>query len=126
LLQLSFRHKCDDSFWFSFFHEAAHILRHGKRRVFIEGHGVASVAEKEADTFAQDVLIPTVEYQRFLSLLPHSHEKIARFAERVGIAPGIVVGRLQHDGHLSPHCCNDLKQSVDDSMLTPQAHGEVA
>src|SRR5690606_17698008 len=36
ILQLSLRGKADDFLWFTFFHEAAHILKHGKRDVFIE------------------------------------------------------------------------------------------
>ena len=36
IIQLSLRGKTDDHLWFSFFHEAGHILLHGKRDVFIE------------------------------------------------------------------------------------------
>ncbi len=32
-----------------------------------------------------------------------------QFASEIGIAPGIVVGRLQHDGKLPPSHCNELK-----------------
>jgi addiction module HigA family antidote len=120
LLQLSFRHKSDDTFWFSFFHEAGHILKHGKREVFIEGSGMINEAEQEADAFAQDQLIPTREYHRLLAMAPFTHVKIEHFAESIGIAPGIVVGRLQKFGQLSHRYCNDLKQCVDDSMLVHQ------
>ena len=34
---------------------------------------------------------------------------ICSFAGELGIAPGIVVGRLQHDGYLRHNYCNDLK-----------------
>ncbi len=119
LLLVSFRHKSDDNFWFSFFHESGHILRHGKRAVFIEENEATSEAEQEADAFAQDMLIPPREHQVLLSLVPYSHAKIERFAEQIGIAPGIVVGRLQKFGQLPHSHCNDLKQAVDDSMLAP-------
>ena len=36
LVQLSLRYKTDDQLWFTFFHEAGHILAHGKRQVFLE------------------------------------------------------------------------------------------
>src|SRR5690606_27160363 len=36
LIQLSLRYKSDDHLWFTFFHEAGHILLHGKRDMFIE------------------------------------------------------------------------------------------
>jgi HTH-type transcriptional regulator/antitoxin HigA len=37
LLQLSFRFLRDDHFWFSFFHEAGHLLLHGDKGFFLEG-----------------------------------------------------------------------------------------
>lgn len=60
LIQLSGRYKTNDHFWFTFFHEAGHILLHGKKDVFLEEvNGVNSdtVKEKEADTFARQSLI---------------------------------------------------------------------
>jgi HTH-type transcriptional regulator/antitoxin HigA len=37
VIMLSLRYKTDDHLWFTFFHEAAHILLHGKKDVLIEG-----------------------------------------------------------------------------------------
>lgn len=108
LIQLSLKYKTDDQFWFSFFHEACHILFHGKRDVFLEnGHDTESEEEREANAFARDILIPPHHSSR----LPYlkSRATIRAFAGSIGIAPGIVVGRLQHDGLLSPKFCNDLK-----------------
>ena len=36
MIQLSARHKSDDHLWFSFFHEAAHVLLHSKKSVFVD------------------------------------------------------------------------------------------
>ena len=36
LIQLSFRYLSDDQFWFTFFHEAGHLLLHGKDLLFLE------------------------------------------------------------------------------------------
>ena len=36
VIQLTARHKTDDHLWFSFFHEAAHILLHNKKGVFVD------------------------------------------------------------------------------------------
>ncbi len=36
LIQLSGRYKRNDVFWFTFFHEAGHILLHGKKDIFLE------------------------------------------------------------------------------------------
>lgn len=118
LIQLSLRYKTDDHLWFAFFHESAHILLHGKRDVFLEGKGVAAVEdlakEEEANKFAADILIPPMELKRFLtSGQQRSQVGIEKFAAEIGIAPGIVVGRLQHDGILPPSHCNDLKRRCD-------------
>jgi len=119
LIQLSLRYKKNDSLWFSFFHEAGHILLHGKREVFLEpeGQGESNHKEKEADTFAADFLIPPNNMERIkekiqLSDLHISLDDIRAFADEIGVAPGIVVGRLQHD-HLMPFTHgNHLKVSL--------------
>lgn len=112
LIQLSLRYKTDDHLWFSFFHEAGHILKHGKKEIFIEGGemDMDAVKEDEADRFAADCLIPRKDYQSFIKDRPFSKTAIGQFAGRMGISPGIVVGRLQHDGHLPMSHCNDLKK----------------
>lgn len=57
LIQLSLRYKTDDQLWFTFFHEAAHILLHGKRAIFLEDDIPESSEEEEANVFATDILI---------------------------------------------------------------------
>lgn len=110
LLQLSLRYKSNDQLWFSFFHEAGHILRHGKREAFIDEFGEeGDDKEEEADAFARDTLIPSAHFGRFTSRKNITRETIQEFARDVGVAPGIVVGRLQHDGHVEYKHFNDLK-----------------
>jgi len=110
LIQLSLRGKSDDHLWFTFFHEAGHILYHGKREVFIEEKGKQeSKAEQEADRFAQDFLIPSGEYKAFLSDGSFDSAAISRLAKKIGIAPGIIVGRLQHDKAIPYSKGNTLK-----------------
>ena len=109
LIQLSLRYKTNDHLWFTFFHEAGHILLHGKREVFLEAEKSEDGKEKEADRFASNVLIPRRAYQKFVERGARNQGEIRRFAERLGIAPGIVVGRLQHDGIIPQSYFNDLK-----------------
>lgn len=109
VIQLSLRYKTDDQLWFSFFHEAGHILLHGKKEVFIEGDGENS-KETEADKFASDFMIPSKQYRQFILSERCSRADIQKFASELGIAPGIVVGRLQHDNKLPHSFCNDLKK----------------
>jgi HTH-type transcriptional regulator / antitoxin HigA len=110
LIQLSLRYRTDDQLWFTFFHEAAHILFHQKRRIFLEGGTSTGVEEDEANSFAANFLIPPDRYEVFVSLANFSVESIRSFANDLVIAPGIVVGRLQHDNYLGHNRCNSLKQ----------------
>lgn len=112
LIQLSLRYKSDDHLWFSFFHEAGHIIKHGKKEIFIEGSSMdmLETKEEEADRFASDFLIPRAGYSQFIRDTPFSKSKIQSFASSIGIAPGIVVGRLQHDKLLPVTHCNELKK----------------
>lgn len=115
LIQLSLRYKTDDHLWFTFFHEAGHILLHPKRNVFIEFEGKQEDKEEnEADTFSANLLIPPDKWKRFLtSGQKKSEVVIQQFASEIGIAPGIVVGRLQHrEKVLPPNLCNGLKRKL--------------
>jgi HTH-type transcriptional regulator / antitoxin HigA len=112
MIQLSLRYKSNDQLWFSFFHEAAHVVLHGRRDVFVEiagGRSGSAEREAEADRWAADRLIPRADLQRLLSRTPLSGTAITSFAQELGISPGIVVGRLQHDGEIPFSHFNDLK-----------------
>lgn len=66
--------------------------------------------EAEADSFSRDTLIPRAEAKELPSL--KTLDDVRRFADRIGIAPGIIVGRLQHDS-LWPHSQgNQLKRQL--------------
>jgi HTH-type transcriptional regulator / antitoxin HigA len=113
LIQLSLLYKTDDHLWFTFFHEAGHILLHGKRDIFLEEDNQTSNKENEANLFAADWLIPANAYKAFYPRGNHfSKAEIIEFAQSIGIAPGIVVGRLQHDGKIPMQNCNDLKRKL--------------
>ncbi|MEA3351275.1 MAG: HigA family addiction module antitoxin [Chloroflexota bacterium] len=113
LIQLSLRYKADDRLWFTFFHEAGHILLHGKRDVFLEDGDEKNEKEHQADRFAADFLIPPQEFVRFEPAARHySKTDVTRFAKRIGIAPGIVVGRLQREKRIPFSHMNGLKQRL--------------
>ena len=110
IMQLSLYGKTDDHLWFTIFHEACHILKHSNRELFIEGDRPENESEKEADMFAQDILIPPEKLKQFIALhyKPSIYE-IEQFAKEIGIAPGIVVGRLQRDRVIPWSWGNKLK-----------------
>lgn len=99
LLMLSLRYKTNDHLWFAFFHEAGHILLHGKKMLFLENMGLDDEHERQADQFASDLLIPP-QYARRLALLDKRYADIEAFAEEIGVAPAIVVGRMQRERYL--------------------------
>ncbi len=97
LIQLSARGMSDDLLWFTFYHEAGHILLHGKKDIYVdETESTHSKMEKEADTFAQNSLISKDEWWDFTKMMDWSVNAIRTFADNTGIASGIIVGRLQH------------------------------
>ena len=110
LVQLSVLHKYDDVFWFSLFHELAHPLLHGKKDVFVETTGDQKTEkEQEADDFAADTLIPPAQAERLRSLRVYPEAAVGAFAREIGVAPSIVVGRLQHEGWLPLTHLNGLR-----------------
>lgn len=114
LIQLSLRYKTSDQVWFTFFHEAGHILMHGKKTIFIDEKKADSAEiEEEANRFASELLIPAVAWARFERARDFSSASVKRFATSQGIAPGIVVGRLQHLKLLSYAFLNDLKERLE-------------
>lgn len=102
LIQLSLYGKTNDKFWFTFFHEAAHILLHSeqKKSIFLDDSDFVqySKEEEEANEWARNILIPE-EYKYDICSLKYKDE-IDSFSKKINIHPGIVVGRLQYDGQI--------------------------
>jgi addiction module HigA family antidote len=112
LIQLSLKYKSDDQIWFTFFHEACHILKHGKKEVFVDyGYSEEDELEREANEFARNTLIPP-EFSRHLPHL-NSAARIRKFANDIGVSPGLGVGRLHHDQLVPRTKFHELKARVD-------------
>jgi HTH-type transcriptional regulator/antitoxin HigA len=97
LIQQSLLFKTNDSYWFTFFHEAKHVLQMRKKQIFIEGGNSEPEdikREEEANRFAGELLIPGDAWKPFVSRGQFSSEHIRAFAKRIAIHPGIVAGRL--------------------------------
>ncbi len=114
VIALSARHLTDDHLWFSLFHEAAHILLHSKRDVFVdEAKSGDADFETEANEWASHFLVPRSDWRRFVDERAFKASDIHQFADEQGIAPGIVVGRLQHEGHIEWNRLNNLKVRLE-------------
>jgi HTH-type transcriptional regulator/antitoxin HigA len=115
IIYLSLRHKTDDHLWFTFFHEACHILKHGKKPIYVDDENPSGAQiETEANRFARNFLIPPDAYSEFTESTSRFFEAdIRQFAARYDITPGIVVGRLQHEGLLEQKFQNRLKRRFE-------------
>ena len=110
LIQLNLRYKWQDIFWFTLFHEVAHILHHRDQRVIIDGIHKHEALETEANQWAADFLVPGNCWAAFLSGKSFTRHSITEFARQQRISPGIVVGRLQREGHLKYSQHTNLKR----------------
>ena len=94
LLMVNNRRLYSDSFWFTLFHEIAHI----KFKDFgISFDDDKKSCEDAADKYAEDKLIPPNKYLEFVKNKVFDSHSIRKFAKEVGRDPGIILGRLQKD-----------------------------
>ena len=99
LIQLSARYRQNDRFWFTFFHEAGHILLHGKKHISIESAQQESSKDKkeiEANAFAIQWTFSEEEEQEVLRHAPLTEQDIIEFAWKFGTHPAMIIGRFQH------------------------------
>jgi len=111
IIQQTLRHKTNDHFWFTFFHEAAHLLLHSRKGLFIDGDKLLDDVKEEAEAnqWAANFLIPHQELQRFIDRGSFDADDVIAFAASVGIAAGIVVGQLQKREVVPWSALNHLK-----------------
>lgn len=110
VIQLSLRHKSNDQFWFTLFHECGHVVLHPKRNFIDGGDGSQSECfESEANAYAEETLYGPSGVQALRAECPMTAQAVQRFADKIGIHPGIVVGTLQHYRDLPFSQLNGLK-----------------
>lgn len=116
IIQLSGRFKTNDHFWFTFFHEAAHIILHGKKDVFlenVEGAKMDAIKEEQANEFAAKTLIEDKLWTEITNNLPLTPSEIESYAKTIRVAPGIIIGRLQHEKLASRAFGNEFKTKIE-------------
>jgi len=108
LIQITDRQKDYNAFWFTFYHELAHILYHGKKDIFIDGlDSMEPDKEKEdqADAFASRMLLSEKERNELFQYSKFNRELIIQFSEKFQKHPGIIVAQVQRQ-------YNDLYKDV--------------
>ena len=124
MIALSNRYKTDDLLWFTFFHELAHLLLHRKTHAFVIDNAkdvlldkvidpTIQKQEEEANRFSANTLIPPDALAEFINNKIFTNKSIKSFSDYIGVGPGIVVGRLQHEEFLEPFQGNRLKQVIE-------------
>ena len=106
---LTARGKDADKFWFSLFHELAHIALGHISQI----NATSEDDEKAADQWAGDALITAGDFERFKSAGDYSERSVLHFAQEQGIAPGIVVGRMQLERMIKYSMLNNLKEKYE-------------
>ncbi len=102
VIGLTLRYDRIDNFWFSLMHELAHVSLHldcDENELFIDDLSLTGEdpLEKEADTLAQNALIPPHLWhdnpvrQRATILAAYT------FARQLNVHPAIIAGRIRHD-----------------------------
>jgi HTH-type transcriptional regulator / antitoxin HigA len=98
---LTLRYDRVDSFWFTLFHELAHLILHFNDEINyffddLKSYKDLSKIEKEADIFAEEKLIKQVDWNNFYSEYI-SEDEVCNFAEKCRISPAIAAGRIQKE-----------------------------
>ena len=106
---LTARGKDADKFWFSLFHELAHIaLGHVG-----QPNGTSEDDERAADKWSGDTLISFEDFEVFKENKDYSENSVLQFAKDQGISPGIVVGRMQLERMIKYSMLNNLKEKYE-------------
>ncbi|MBI4645157.1 MAG: HigA family addiction module antidote protein [Bacteroidia bacterium] len=116
LIQLTGRHKRNDIFWFSFFHEVGHIILHGKKEIFLENIEYKEkdlAKESEADEFAVKWTFSEEEEEELKNNLPASIDEILKYAKKINTHPALIIGRLQHNKDISYSIGKRFFQTVE-------------
>jgi HTH-type transcriptional regulator/antitoxin HigA len=132
VVALSLRYDRIDWFWHTVMHELGHVKKgDAQRRVSIDVDLVGEQArrsedkpkaERDADAFAVEALVPQARLQNFIDRVRplYSKKKIYGFAATLGVHPGVVVGQLQHRDEISYAHSRELLVRVRD-LLTESA-----
>jgi HTH-type transcriptional regulator/antitoxin HigA len=118
MILLSFRHRADDQFWFTVFHEIGHLVLHGAN-TFVDADGTPETeAEREANDFARRSIVPENRFSEFIAL-PSDKDSVVRFSVSLGISAGLTVGQMQYRRMIPYNRLNALKRYWKWSDIDP-------
>lgn len=97
IIQLTNLYKRNDIFWFTFFHEAGHIIKHGKKDFFVEGLEYSEHdenKEQEADEVAIKYTLTKEQEAEAIKNAPHTRKSILEYAVKFNTHPSLIIGRF--------------------------------
>jgi Zn-dependent peptidase ImmA (M78 family) len=103
IIQLTARYNQNDRFWFTFFHEAGHVLLHGKKYISLENIDFSEadpLKEQQAHDFAEEWTFSAAQEKEVLAAIPLTENAIVKFAGKFNTHPAIIIGRFHHKGFL--------------------------
>ncbi len=109
MVLLSFRGLSDDKFWFTVFHELGHLILHGAKSFVDAEMEEYDENEREANQFAARLIVPEYREREFESLSAN-REAVIRFSVGADVAPGLIVGQMQHRDMIAPNQLDYLKR----------------
>lgn len=118
MILMSFRHKSDDHFWFTLFHEIGHLVLHHAQTFVDMDEMVPDDREDEANMYAQKCIVPDEQREEFDSLT-EDRDRVLRFSVKLKIAPGLTVGQMQKRRMISPKSLNYLKRRWTWEQIAP-------
>jgi HTH-type transcriptional regulator/antitoxin HigA len=100
VIGLSLRFARLDNYYFTLAHELAHVFLHSEHLASpiiddLEEPDDGNVLEIQANRLARDALIPRHEWRTCPARTSLDEKDVRNFAEKIGVAPQIVAGRLR-------------------------------
>ena len=102
IVAMTLRHDRLDNFWFVLMHELAHVAKHldEAHPLFtdnLDSPDEQDRKEREADDMAGEALIPQTAWEKSIVRTSHLTKDVIVLAEKLGVHPAIVAGRVRHE-----------------------------
>lgn len=102
VVAMTLRHDRLDNFWFVLMHELAHVAKHldEAHPLFtddLDSPDDQDRIEREADDMAGEALIPQTIWGKSAVRTSHLSKDVTALADKLGVHPAIVAGRVRHD-----------------------------
>lgn len=102
IVAMTLRHDRLDNFWFVLMHELAHVAKHlnAANPLFtdnLDSPDEQDRIEREADDMAGEALIPQAAWEKSAARTSHLTKDVVALAEKLGVHPAIVAGRVRHE-----------------------------